>query len=112
MPQTFLPPIEAAHNAAQSLRVRATKPPSQRGMTHVGLARARQLISRQRLSERTVRRMKAYFDRHSVDKLGSTWASQGKGWQAWNGWGGDAGYSWSRRIVADLDQQRRNEDSR
>ena len=30
----------------------------------------------------TVRRMKAFFDRHEVDKKGSTWDEQGKGWQA------------------------------
>ena len=79
----FLPPIEAAHNAAEALRVRATKPPSQRGMTDVGLGRARQLISRQPLSEDIMRRMWSFFRRHEVDKRGSTWRTQGKGWQAW-----------------------------
>ena len=48
--------------------------------------------------------MKAYFDRHEVDKEGSTWEEQGKGWQAWHGWGGDAGYRWARRIVAQLEK--------
>jgi len=76
-----------AANARRALEVRAEKPPSQRGMTSVGIARARQLMNREALSEDTVRRMKAFFDRHEVDKQGATWDEQGKGWQAWNGWG-------------------------
>ena len=43
--------------------------------------------------------MLAYFTRHEVDKEGSTWESYGKGRQAWDGWGGDAGYSWARKVV-------------
>jgi len=46
-----------------------------------------------------VRRMVAYFDRHEIDKEGATWDEQGKGWQAWNGWGGDEGRAWARRII-------------
>ena len=102
----FLPPIEAAHNAAEALRVRATKPPSQRGMTDVGLGRARQLISRQPLSEDIMRRMWSFFRRHEVDKRGSTWRTQGKGWQAWMGWGGDEAYAWLAIIMPMLDEER------
>src|SRR5210317_1223811 len=43
--------------------------------------------------------MLAYFTRHEIDKEGSTWESYGKGRQAWDGWGGDAGYSWARKVV-------------
>jgi hypothetical protein len=57
------------------------------------------------MSEDTVRRMKAFFDRHEVDKQGETWDEQGKGWQAWNGWGGDAGYSWATAIVERINKQ-------
>jgi hypothetical protein len=49
--------------------------------------------------------MKAYFDRHEVDKQGSTWDEKGKGWQAWNGWGGDAGRTWANRIVNQLNKE-------
>jgi hypothetical protein len=74
-------------------------------MTSVGIARARDLMNRRPLSEETVRRMKAYFDRHESDKNGETWDEQGKGWQAWNGWGGDEGYSWATAIVERLNKQ-------
>lgn len=92
-----------AENARRALEVRANKPPSERGMTSVGLARARQLINRQTLSPATVRRMLAYFERHEVDKKGKTWSEQGKGWQAWNGWSGDEGWAWARARVRQMD---------
>ncbi len=99
MPDTYTPPQAVADNARRALEVRAEKPPSQRGMTPVGLARARQLSNRDPVSIDTIRRMVAYFDRHEVDKQGSTWDDRGKGWQAWQGWGGDEGRAWARRIM-------------
>lgn len=97
--ETYTPTAAMARNASRALKVREEKPPSQRGMTAVGLTRARQLINREPISLETVRRMKAFFDRHEVDKQGATWGDQGKGWQAWMGWGGDEGYAWAKRIV-------------
>jgi len=98
----FKPPKGAQEAAKRALEVRADKPESQRGMTPVGIARARDLSNGQTLSPDTVKRMLAYFTRHEVDKKGSTWNTQGKGWQAWNGWGGDAGYSWARKVVKQM----------
>lgn len=99
---TYVPTKDIAANAKRALEVRASKPPSERGMTSVGIARARDLQNRKALSEDTVRRMKAYFDRHEVDKKGETWPQKGKGWQAWMGWGGDAGQTWANAIVERL----------
>jgi len=95
----FKPPEGAKKAAERALRRRAQKPQSQRGMTPVGIARARDLIAGKNLSPDTVRRMLAYFTRHEIDKEGSTWEGYGKGRQAWDGWGGDAGYSWARKVV-------------
>lgn len=95
----FVPTKQMAKNASLALKVRASKPPSQRGMTLVGLARARQLIARQPLSMSIVKRMASFFARHAVDKQGSTWSEQGKGWQAWMGWGGDAGMAWAEQVL-------------
>lgn len=100
------PPQSVADNARRALDVRARKPESQRGMTAVGIARARDLMNRKPLSEDTVRRMLAYFERHESDKQGETWDEQGKGWQAWNGWGGDDGWAWARRKVEQFDRER------
>lgn len=98
----FKPPKGAQEAAKRALEVRADKPESQRGMTPVGIARARDLSNGQTLSPDTVKRMLAYFTRHEVDKQGKTWSDQGKGWQAWHGWGGDAGYSWARKVVKQM----------
>ena len=103
------PPETVAKNAKRSLEVRAGKPASERGMTPVGIARARDLSARKELSPETVRRMLKYFTRHEKDKQGSTWDSKGKGWQAWMGWGGDSGYAWARKVVKQLDARTKTE---
>ena len=75
-----------------------------RGGTEVGVARARDLSNRRELSPDTVRRMYSYFARHEVDKRAEGF-NQGEdgfpsaGRIAWELWGGDAGQSWSGRIV-------------
>jgi phage gp29-like protein len=97
------PTEEMAKNAANALEVRRAKPASERGMIAVGLARARDISNRVELSADTVKRMVSFFARHEVDKDGSTWSDQGKGWQAWHGWGGDEGFAWAKRKVEELD---------
>ena len=98
----FVPPKGVQDAAKRGLEVRATKPPSQRGGTEVGLARARDLANGKQLSPDTVKRMLNYFTRHEVDKKGSTWKDQGKGWQAWHLWGGDAGFAYARKTVKQM----------
>jgi hypothetical protein len=73
-------------------------------MTAVGIARARDLSNGVSLSPETIKRMVAYFTRHEVDKQGSTWEEYGKGRQAWDGWGGDAGFTWSKKILAQMER--------
>ena len=107
---SYIPTDAMADNARRALDVREKKPMSQRGMTSVGIARARDLINKRPMSEDTVRRMKAFFDRHEADKQGESWDEQGKGWQAWMGWGGDEGYSWSTAIVERLNKQAEKKD--
>ena len=99
------PTEEMAKNAARALDVRRAKPQSERGMIAVGLARARDISNRVDLSPDTVKRMVSFFARHEVDKQGSSWPEQGKGWQAWNGWGGDAGFAWAKRKVKELENE-------
>jgi len=86
---TWTPGEAAQRNGGMALEVRDSKPPSQRGMTPVGLARARDLKNGRPLSIRTTKRALRYLARHLKDKQGATWADEGKGWQAWHGWGGD-----------------------
>ena len=60
---SFQPPAPVAAAARRALERRAQQPPSNRGMTPVGLARARQLANRQELSPTTIDRMMSYFAR-------------------------------------------------
>jgi len=101
---SYIPTNAMADNARRALAIREKKPMSQRGMTSVGIARARDIMNKRPMSEDTVRRMKAFFDRHEVDKQGETWKDEGKGFQAWYGWGGDAGYAWATAIVERLNK--------
>lgn len=70
--------------------------------TAVGWTRAGQLARGETLSLSTVKRMYSYFSRHEVDKKGKDWNNSenpSNGKIMWLAWGGDAGYSWSRKIV-------------
>jgi len=98
----FSPPQSVRDAAKRALEVRASKPASERGGTSIGVARGRDLSNGKDVSPDTARRMKAYFDRHEIDKKGSTWSEQGKGWQAWHLWGGDPGQSWSTKLVKQM----------
>jgi hypothetical protein len=70
--------------------------------TMVGWTRAGQLARGETLSLSTVKRMYSYFSRHEVDKKGKDWDNSenpSNGKIMWLAWGGDAGFSWSRKIV-------------
>ena len=86
-----------------------------RGGTEVGVARARQLSNRQNLSPDTVRRMFSFFSRHEVDKEAEGFRSGEDGYPsagriAWALWGGDAGFSWSKRKVNELNKEREKQE--
>lgn len=102
--KSYRPPQAVRKAAAKALEVRRSKPASQRGMTPVGLARARDLAAGRPISEDTIRRMVAYFARHEIDKKGSTWPDYGKGRQAWLGWGGDPGRAWAEKVLREIEQ--------
>ena len=75
------------------------------GFTSVGRKRASDLARGASVSLKTVKRMKAYFDRHQSDKDATGFNSGEDGFPspgrvAWDAWGGDAGYSWAKGIVS------------
>lgn len=87
-----------------------------RGGTEVGVARARDIINNRTLSPDTWRRMHSYFSRHEVDKQGKGFSPGEDGYPsagriAWALWGGDAGQSRARAIVARLDAERHEHDN-
>jgi HK97 family phage major capsid protein len=83
-----------------------------RGGTRVGAVRARQIVAGENLSDDTVKRMYSFFSRHEVDKKGKGFKQGEEGYPsngriAWALWGGDAGFSWSKRLV---EQMKKEED--
>lgn len=81
--------------------------------TSVGWTRARQLANGEALSLSTVKRMFSFFSRHEVDKKGKDWdnaENPSNGKIMWLAWGGDAGFSWSRKIVEREKNMKKSED--
>jgi hypothetical protein len=75
-----------------------------RGGTAIGVARARDIVNRRRLSRTTVARMASYFARHEVDKRAQGFRPGEPGYPsagriAWALWGGDAGQTFARAII-------------
>lgn len=96
--KTYIPPLPVAIEAKKGLELRSVQAESNKCCTPVGIRRATQLSNRQPVSIDTIKRMRAYFARHSVDRLGKGWGINSKGYQAWLCWGGDAGRDWAEKI--------------
>jgi hypothetical protein len=82
--------------------------------TAVGWTRAGQLARGETLSLSTVKRMYSFFSRHEVDKKGKDWdnaENPSNGKIMWLAWGGDAGFSWSRKIVEREKNMKKSADS-
>jgi hypothetical protein len=100
----FTPPAGVREEAAKGLAWRSEYG---RGGTAVGVARGRDLSNGTTISPETARRMKAYFDRHEVDKQGEGWSPGEPGFPsngriAWALWGSDPGWAWSRKLVEQM----------
>ena len=90
----FRPTAKMAANAERGLALREKHG---RGGTHVGVARARQLVAREALDPKDIKSMYSYFARHEVDKRGRYWADRERpsaGYIAWLLWGGEEGKAW------------------
>lgn len=102
---TYKPPV-GVQNAAKRALKWISEGKAGSGFTSVGRTRASQLASGQRISRRTVARMKSYFARHNVDKKATGFNSGEEGYPspgrvAWDAWGGTAGQAWVNRINLD-----------
>jgi hypothetical protein len=97
----YSPPAGARSAARRAIKFKEDGKAKGAG-TAVGWTRAGQLARGETISLSTVKRMYSYFSRHEVDKKGKDWGNQANpsnGYIMWLAWGGDAGYSWSRRIA-------------
>lgn len=82
--------------AAQALRWRDEAPRSQKAGTPVGIYRANQIVNRDKISLQTVDRIYRFLIRNGRFK---NYEAGTKARQAWGLWGGQAGLTWSRRIL-------------
>ena len=99
---------------AEAKRGLAWRKEHNRGGTLVGVARANSIIAKENLSISTIKRMYSFFSRHEVDKQGQGFDQGEKGYPsagriAWALWGGDAGFSWSKKkrqqIITEEDKE-------
>ena len=102
-----VPTNSMAEEAARGLQWRKKY---KRGGTTVGVARANQLMNKERLSIDTVKRMYSFFSRHEVDKQAEGFSQGEKGYPsagriAWALWGGDAGFSWSTKVRNQIENE-------
>jgi len=73
--------------------------------TPVGWGRARDIVAGRSMSLSVVKRMYSFFSRHEKASKGAQGFRSGEegypsnGRIMWDAWGGDAGFSWSRRIA-------------
>lgn len=107
MAQSFTPPLAVRNAAYRGLKWRHEYG---RGGAQIGVARARDLSNGRAVSIRTLKRMKAYFDRHEIDSETIGWLKGEKGFPtagriAWELWGGDAGRNWAERKLEQLEAE-------
>ena len=101
----FVPPQAVQSNAKRGLELRKKH---NRGGTEVGVARARDLSNGSALPLDTIKRMNSYFSRHEVDKKGEGWGVDSAGYIAWLLWGGDAGWSWAKKIIREQETKEKS----
>jgi HK97 family phage prohead protease len=101
---SFVPPSGVRREAARGLAFRREHG---RGGTAIGIARARDLSNGTELSPSTLRRMKAFFDRHAPDRKATGFRAGEEGFPS-NGkiadllWGGRSGESWANKVVRQM----------
>ena len=100
-------PTEGMREEAQ--RYRDWKEDGRDGGTEVAARRATQILSGNELSDDVIVAMSAWFARHEVDKKAEGFSPGEEGYPspgrvAWAAWGGDAGKTWSDRIVKSMDR--------
>lgn len=110
---SFVPPKSVANAAERGLEYRqkaggkgglSTSEAKAEGIGS-GVQRAVNLKNRDELSPATVRRMKAFFDRHQKNKSVSAGKEpwEDRGYVAWLLWGGDPGYTWAKKVVLQME---------
>lgn len=120
----FIPPKSVASEASKGLEYRQ-KAKGKGGLNvsqakaegiGSGVQRAVNLKNRDKLSPDTVKRMKAFFDRHqknkSIDPEYKNEPWKDRGFVSHLLWGGDPGYSWAKKVVNQMETADQKESKR
>jgi hypothetical protein len=110
----YIPPKSVADAAVRGLELRK-KAGGEGGLTNKeagelgigsGVQRAVNLKNRDALSLKTIKRMKAFFDRHAKNAKidAGKQPHEDKGNVAWQLWGGDAGRDWVNGVLGGEDE--------
>ena len=102
--QTFVAPPSV--QAAAERGIKAIEEHGSDAGTQVGRVRARQLANGGNISLETIKRMKAFFDRHEKNKEiaeGKEWYED-NGFVSWLLWGGNPGRKWAEQILSEYDK--------
>lgn len=104
--ESFKIPKKVQENAKRALRWRAE---GHKGGTSVGWNTARILARGGTIGERKIRHISKYFPRHEVDKKAEGFYQGEKGFPspgrvAFDLWGGDEAWDWTKKIVEKLDK--------
>ena len=111
----FKPPESVAAAAVRGLMLRRQQSKSKKAGLDAkqaaaqgigsGVQRAANLKNRSEMSPSTVKRMKAYFDRHASNYQLDPGKSpkEDKGYVAGLLWGGDAGRGWANKVVRQME---------
>lgn len=111
--ESFIPPISVSKAAERGLKAREKASPSNKGGFTAkqaskhgigsGVQRAVNLKNRDSLSLSTIKRMKAFFDRHENNykkaRNKNLKPHESRAIQAWLLWGGNSGRSWANKII-------------
>ena len=73
------------------------------GLKPETVRRANQIAAREELTPEHVREMSGWFARHEADRTPDWAEPPTPGYVAWQLWGGDAGQSWSSKVVEQMD---------
>jgi hypothetical protein len=77
-----------------------------KGLVGATVAWARRLAAGQKISPAKARKMNAWFARHSVGSSSRTLGDKtSPAWVAWQLWGGNAGKSWSAKLVKQMESR-------
>jgi phage gp29-like protein len=97
----LMPSEEMAQAAMKALDAKRNKGDKERGMGSAYVMRARDIADRVRMDPETIKAMALFFQQVEASNQDG-WKENGKRWQEYHAFGGDAGKAWTMERIAKL----------